>query len=125
MKIFTIALLVLFGAAQASEITLTAGSVATSLALGALAEEGDEDEAQERSVADVEQLRDEYVFLYRDIADGSVTAVEDVRQPSMKEWFLEIQDSPAIKKVRASSPGLSDLEVLSKVAAEVLFNQQQ
>jgi len=51
--------------------------------------------------------------------------VEDVRQPSMKEWFLEIQDSPAIKKVRASSPGLSDLEVLSKVAAEVLFNQQQ
>jgi hypothetical protein len=45
---------------------------------------------QSRGVAGKEQLKDELVGLNEDMIQGVVKNVEDVRQPTLKELFLEI-----------------------------------
>jgi len=45
---------------------------------------------QSRGVAGKEQLKDELVGLNEDMIKGIVKNVEDVRQPALKELFLEI-----------------------------------
>jgi hypothetical protein len=45
---------------------------------------------QSRGVAGKEQLKDELVGLNEDMIQGIVKNVEDVRQPALKELFLEI-----------------------------------
>jgi hypothetical protein len=45
---------------------------------------------QSRGVAGKEQLKDELVGLNDDMMKGLVKTVEDVRQPTLRELFLEI-----------------------------------
>lgn len=45
---------------------------------------------QSRGVAGKEQLKDELVALNDDMLQGVVKNIEDVRQPTLKELFLEI-----------------------------------
>ncbi len=45
---------------------------------------------QSRGVAGKEQLKDELVGLNDDMMKGLVNTVEDVRQPTLRELFLEI-----------------------------------
>lgn len=46
--------------------------------------------AQQRGVAGKEQLKDELVALNDDMLAGRVKAIEEVRQPALKELFAEI-----------------------------------
>lgn len=47
---------------------------------------------QSRGVAGKEQLKDELVGLNEDMMKGLVNKVEDVRQPTLRELFVEISN---------------------------------
>ncbi|MFP5386113.1 MAG: hypothetical protein ACLGHN_08550 [Bacteriovoracia bacterium] len=51
--------------------------------------------AQARGVAGREQLKDELVALNDDMVAGVVRSIDDVRQPTLKELFLEIEADEA------------------------------
>lgn len=75
-----------------------------------------------RGVAGVEQLRDELPALHADVLAGAVKAIDEIRQPGLKELFEEIsQNTEAMKKVRATHPEKSDLVALTlSVSKELL-----
>lgn len=72
---------------------------------------------QSRGVAGKEQLKDELVALNDDMAEGLVVAIKDVRQPALKELFIEIAANESeMKKIDSVISEGSDLH---KVAAAV------
>jgi hypothetical protein len=48
--------------------------------------------AQERGVAGKEQLKDELAALNDDMASGAVKTIDQVKQPALKELFMEISE---------------------------------
>ncbi|GEM_PF-2494483 len=72
---------------------------------------------QARGVAGKEQLKDELVNLNDDMAEGLVDQIEDVRQPALKELFLEIASNEnEMKKIDSV---ISEGSNLHKVASAV------
>lgn len=58
--------------------------------------------AQARGVAGREQLKDELVALNDDIVSGAVKSIEEVRQPALKELFVEIEaDESQMENINA------------------------
>ncbi len=108
MKAKLFALLFVLSAAHANEVAQSSNNT-----LGASAFTSISSALSQRSVADVEQMRDEYAQLSGDVDAGLVTEVEEIRQPTLKAWFLELQ---------STGEGAADLPALIEQAAEVLFN---
>jgi len=72
---------------------------------------------QSRGVAGQEQLKDELVALNDDMSEGLVVAIQDVRQPALKELFLEIASNEnEMKKIDSV---ISEGSNLHKVASAV------
>lgn len=67
-----------------------------------------------RSVADLEQMRDEVPALQIDMDAKEVSEVEEVRQNSVRELFSEISaDDATMETLRSEFQGLTDLEILT------------
>ena len=72
--------------------------------------------AQARGVAGKEQLKDELVALNDDMVAGVVKSIEDVRQPTLKELFLEIAaDEKQMESINSAIAGSQ----LHRIAAAV------
>jgi hypothetical protein len=75
---------------------------------------------QSRGVAGKEQLKDELVGLNDDIISGAVKTIDQVRQPSLKELFLEISlDENKLKEINSVVKSGS---VLHKIATAVTIS---
>lgn len=73
--------------------------------------------AQERGVAGREQLKDELVALNDDMVSGAVKSIEEVRQPALRELFVEIEaDSVQMENINAV---ITEGSKLHKIATAV------
>lgn len=72
---------------------------------------------QARGVAGKEQLKDELVALNDDMAEGLVVTIQDVRQPALKELFLEIASNE--KEMKNIDSVITEGSNLHKVASAV------
>jgi hypothetical protein len=73
--------------------------------------------AQGRGVAGREQIKDELVALNDDMVSGVVKTIEEVRQPTLKELFLEIQANEA--HMNEIDSAIKEGSVLFKVSTAV------
>lgn len=73
--------------------------------------------AQARGVAGREQLKDELVALNDDIVSGAVKSIEEVRQPALRELFVEIEaDESQMENINAV---IKDGSKLHRIATAV------
>lgn len=103
---------------ESAVATMTAG---TQTALAPFATTSASIEA--RGVAGKEQMRDELVDLDRDMRNGLVQELADIRQPSLKEVMLEIaQDKEEMERIHALIPeGNEALKIATVVTLKLFY----
>lgn len=98
---------------QATSAVTTMGPLATTVA-----------SVQRRGIAGKDQLRDELAALNDDMTKGEVKSIEEVRQPTLKEYFKEISsDEEQMKGINEAVPSGSQLLKISTAVTIVLMNE--
>lgn len=70
--------------------------------------------AQARGVAGKEQLKDELVALNDDMMRGEVRSIDEVRQPALRELFIEIsQDEAQMAEIHSVVEAGSELHKIA------------
>ncbi len=77
-----------------------------------------------RGVAAREQLKDELVVLNEDIVSGKVKLIEEVRQPALREIFMEISESQdEMEKIKSIIPDGSKLHRIATAVTITLLTE--
>ncbi len=76
---------------------------------------------QSRGVAAKEQMKDELIALNDDMSSGVVKSIDEVRQPALKEFFIEVSsDENQMNEINSALQG-SELEKISAAVVATLL----
>jgi hypothetical protein len=79
---------------------------------------------QDRGIAGREQLRDELLKLNEEMMAGKVRTIEDVKQPALKELFLEISvDEAQMEEITELVKNGTQLQRIATAVAVALMIQ--
>jgi hypothetical protein len=93
---------------QTASVTLIAGPLASTMTT-----------VQSRGVAGKEQMKDDLMLLNDDMVSGAVKSIKEVRQPALKELFLEIEADK--KQMAQINSTISEGSKLHKVSSAVII----
>ena len=79
---------------------------------------------QFKAAADVEQYKDDFPALHQDMQSGLVKSIADIKQPALKELFLEVSSSEEqMKEIDSAVAMGSELQRVAAVVEQILFSK--
>jgi hypothetical protein len=75
-----------------------------------------------KASADVEQYKDEFPMLHEDMKAGLIKSIADIRQPALRELFIEISSSEEqMKEIDALMANGTKVQKIAVVLSQILF----